>query len=160
RFTQSYHDIARKLQLGRPNDPQVDLCELVYDWLEEETNIQWLMILDNVDDVDTLHGRGQSEGPTKAIIDYLPRRLSAHKLLLVTTRNRDVAEELIDGGGPVTMGAFSPQQSRELLEAKIRRKQDLSDQKRMDRLLKTLAHMPLAITQAAAFMNRNGVSVS
>ena len=161
RFTQSYHEIARKLQLGGSNDPQVDVCELVCDWLEEEEQKQWLMILDNVDDVDALHGRAQNEGLAKAMIDYLPRRLSANKLLVVTTRDRDVAEELVDGGcgGPVIMGSFSQQQSQELLGAKMRCKQDLSNRELVDRLLKVLAHVPLAITQAAAFMNRNGVSV-
>ena len=161
RFTQSYHEIARKLQLGGSNDPQVDVCELVCDWLEEEEQKQWLMILDNVDDVDALHGRAQNEGLAKAMIDYLPRRLSANKLLVVTTRDRDVAEELVDGGcgGPVIMGPFSQQQSQELLGAKMRCKQDLSNRELVDRLLKVLAHVPLAITQAAAFMNRNGVSV-
>jgi tetratricopeptide (TPR) repeat protein len=162
RFTQSYHEIARKLQLGRPNDPQVDVCELVCDWLEEEEHKQWLMILDNVDDVDALHGRAQNEGLAKAMIDYLPGRLSANKLLVVTTRDRDVAEELVDGGcsGPVIIGPFSLQQSQELLGAKIRSKQDLLDRELVNRLFKALAHVPLAITQAAAFMNRNGISIS
>jgi tetratricopeptide (TPR) repeat protein len=162
RFAQSYHEIARKLQLGRSNDPQVDVCELVCDWLEEEEHKQWLMILDNVDDVDALHGRAQNDGLAKAMIDYLPGTLSANRLLVVTTRDRDVAEELVDGGcsGPVIIGPFSQQQSQELLGAKIRCKQDLLSRELVDRLLKALAHVPLAITQAAAFMNRNGVSVS
>ena len=140
----------------------MDVCELVCDWLEEEEHKQWLMILDNVDDVDALHGQAQNEGLAKAMIDYLPGRLSANKLLVVTTRDRDVAEELVDGGcgGPVIIGPFSQQQSQELLEAKMRCKQDLLNQELVDRLLKALAHVPLAITQAAAFMNRNGVSVS
>jgi hypothetical protein len=109
-----------------------------------------------VDDVDTLHGRGQNEGLAKAMIDYLPGILSANKLLVVTTRDRDVAEELVDCGysDPVIIGPFSQQQSHELLGAKMRRKQDLSNQELVDRLLKALAHVPLAITQAAAFMNR------
>jgi tetratricopeptide (TPR) repeat protein len=162
RFTQSYHGIARKLRLGGSNDPQVDVCELVCDWLEEEEQEQWLMILDNVDDIDALHGGAQNEGLAKPMIEYLPRRLSANKLLVVTTRDRDVAEELVDGdcGGPVIIGPFSQQQSQELLGAKMRHKQDLLNRELVDRLLKALAYVPLAITQAAAFMNRNGVSVS
>ena len=140
----------------------MDVCGLVCNWLEEEEQTQWLMILDNVDDADALHGRAQNEGLAKAMIDYLPRRLGANKLLVVTTRDRDVAEELIDGScdGPIIMGPFSQQQSQELLGAKMRCKEDLSNRELVDRLLKALAHVPLAITQAAAFMNRNGVSVS
>ncbi len=52
RFDQSYKDVARKLQLPRVDDPDVDVCELVSDWFNNDDNGHWLIILDNADNSD------------------------------------------------------------------------------------------------------------
>jgi hypothetical protein len=71
-----------------------------------------------------------------------------------------VAEELVGGSEPVMVYSFSPYESRALLELKVGLRDGVSDGEMMDRLVEVLGHVPLAITQAAAFMNRNGMSAS
>jgi hypothetical protein len=38
RFTQAYRDVARKVQLPGWEDPQVDVCKLVCEWLNVKTS--------------------------------------------------------------------------------------------------------------------------
>ena len=40
RFDQAYKDIARKMKLPRVDDPDVDVCELVSNWLSEDDSGQ------------------------------------------------------------------------------------------------------------------------
>ena len=50
RFEQAYRDIARRLNLPRWDDPNVDTLRIVSDWLNDEDHDGWLMVLDNADD--------------------------------------------------------------------------------------------------------------
>jgi hypothetical protein len=52
RFDQAYRDIARKLKLPRVDDTDIDACELLSDWLNDDGSGPWLMILDNADNRD------------------------------------------------------------------------------------------------------------
>ena len=85
RFDQAYKDIARKMKLPRVDDPDVDVCELVSDWLNEDDSGQWLMILDNADNPDLFFWPVDSEAPNqvsttkKPLIDYLPRTLNSRQ---------------------------------------------------------------------------------
>jgi hypothetical protein len=53
RFEEAYKDIAERLELPGRNDPKTDVLRLVRNWLSDESNGQWTMILDNVDDIET-----------------------------------------------------------------------------------------------------------
>ena len=60
RFQQGYKKIAKKLQLPGWDDPKTDVLQLVYEWLLDSQNGQWLMILDNVDETDIFFSNDQS----------------------------------------------------------------------------------------------------
>jgi len=160
---QAYRDIAQTLKLSGCNDSKIDPCELVFKWLNEDDSGDWLLILDNADDADLFFRSDVSsttETPTsRSLIDYLPRRLSPQRLLIITTRNRHLGEELVKGEICVEISPFSSQEARELLRSKLREDIDLLDTSSLERLLDVLGHIPLAITQAAAFMNRNSMSL-
>jgi hypothetical protein len=47
---QAYQDIARRLKLPGSEDPQIDTCHLVSNWLDEADGDRWLVIVDNADD--------------------------------------------------------------------------------------------------------------
>jgi tetratricopeptide (TPR) repeat protein len=160
---QAYQDVAQALKLPGCNDSKIDPCELVFKWLNEDDSGDWLLILDNADDTDLFFRSDVSsttETPTsRSLIDYLPRRLSPQRLLIITTRNRHLGEELVKGELCVEISPFSSQEARELLRSKLREDIDLLDTSSLERLLDVLGHIPLAITQAAAFMNRNRMSL-
>ena len=162
---QACHEIARSLQLPTYEDPKSDPCELVSRWLKEDDRT-WLLILDNADDADVIFASTEfHESPAtvtqthRPLIDYLPSILNPQKLLLVTTRNKRVGQDLAHGELCVEVPPFSCQEARALLRSKVKGATDFFDVSSTERLLEVLGHIPLAITQAAAFINHNGMTV-
>jgi nucleoside phosphorylase/Tfp pilus assembly protein PilF len=165
RFDQAYRDIARKMKLPRVNDPDVDVCELVSDWLNKEDSGQWLMILDNADNPDLFFWPVDSEAPTqvsmtkKPLIDYLPRTLNSKQSLVITTRNRQLGEDLSHGERCIEILPFALLEARVLLQLRAGITTDSWSSSDSEPLLEALGRIPLAITQAAAFMRRNKMSL-
>ena len=67
RFQESYKQIAAEVQLPGRDDPQVDVLQLVRNWLERQYKKTWLMIIDNVDDTQ-LFGQLQNR---KSLLEYM-----------------------------------------------------------------------------------------
>jgi hypothetical protein len=57
--------------------------------LSQESAGQWLLILDNVDDIDMLYKRACGDHRSLALIDYLPS--SRYGWIIFTTRTRKAA---------------------------------------------------------------------
>jgi tetratricopeptide (TPR) repeat protein len=167
RFVQGYRDISRQLRLPGHEDAQVDTCKLVSDWLDgDDHDAQWLLILDNADDADLFLPRARAvasaaelDTNTRSLMDYLPRRLHATRSMMVTTRNRDIGENLGEGKACIEVGPFSVDEAQALLRSKARRPIDGSDDGATQTLVEVLGCIPLAISQAAAYMNRNSMDV-
>ena len=175
RFTQAFQDIAGQLLLPGYNDPKVDACGLVCRWLDHDEHgdgngggRHWLMILDNADDANLfLHQRDPE--PTSAelavspacLVDSLLRPLNTRGFLLVTTRNRDVGEELARGEPCIEVNPFSNADAGALLQRKAQAgvMDERTTKEDVERLVYELGYIPLAITQAVAFMNRNKITV-
>lgn len=167
RFVQACQQMARRLRLPGCDDPKVDACELVVGWLAEEENPAWLLIVDNADDANLMLGllpsdepSGDEESLTKPLMDYLPRILDLSRRLLITTRNKDVADGLTQGAPAIPVGPFSLPEARLLLRRKITQEQAWPPEGMVQELLLLLACIPLAITQAAAFTNRNRMTIA
>ncbi|EED19716.1 kinesin, putative [Talaromyces stipitatus ATCC 10500] len=69
RFEQGYREVAAVAKSPGRDDPKCDVLELVKKWLSDETNGNWLMILDNADDVDLFFN---TLGDNMPLVDYLP----------------------------------------------------------------------------------------
>ena len=163
RFAQAYRDIADKVHLPGREDPQVDVCKLVYEWLNETEDVPWLVILDNADDVANFLPIGDemvAERTANSVFltRYVPTKLSHSQCLLITTRSRDIGEYLGHGQACVDVGPFSIEEAGNLLRAKVRVLQ--SNAPEVDKLAEILGRIPLAITQAAAFINRSKIGVA
>ncbi|EJT69191.1 hypothetical protein GGTG_13300 [Gaeumannomyces tritici R3-111a-1] len=113
---------------------------------------KWLLIVDNADDWDTLFGQDNGGG----INDYLPQ--SSGSRILFTTRSRKVATS-VAGNNIVDLSEMSRGEAREFLEKSLI-KTSLPPKNIINEFLEKLAHLPLAITQAAAYMNENQVSIA
>lgn len=160
-FLQACHDIARRLKLPACDEPKTDPCELVSKWLNEEDH-NWLMILDNVDNAELFFSSTESDVPSATVTqtqrplnDYLSSILNSHKSLLITTRSRLVGQDLAHGELCVEVPPLSGQEAKALLRLKVKGSTSSSDISSTERLLDVLGCIPLAITQAAAFINRN-----
>jgi hypothetical protein len=114
------------------------VLRLVSNWLCDEENSPRAMGLNNVDDIDTF---------SSGLAAYLPQ-----SPILVTSRSKDVATRLVGGYNNVNkVLATDNVQGLELLRVKLQgaeRGESAAD------LLHALHYLPLAITQAAAYINR------
>lgn len=143
------------------DDQKVDTLKLVYEWLSDEYSGEWLLIVDNADDAATFFGNRsaeitQGQENSKSLARYLPQ--SSKGSVLVTTRDKRVGERLAGREKPIEVLPMNASESMNLLRSRIA-EDDWSDVDAM-RLIGELAYLPLAITQAAAFISENGLTVS
>ncbi|EXJ78157.1 hypothetical protein A1O3_09318 [Capronia epimyces CBS 606.96] len=159
-FARDWLKIGQKLGIPGFGDDEADVKPLVQQRLNNSED-KWLLILDNADD-EWLWGRGLPQElllagsgvwprtPNRPLVSFLPRTMNGS--VLVTTRSRQVAtfiaeEEVVELRAP-------PQD--EAIDIFIKRLDRLDaalDQKTLVSLLIKLAFLPLAIVQAASFIN-------
>ncbi|OAA45326.1 kinesin light chain 3 [Beauveria brongniartii RCEF 3172] len=148
---QSYRSLANKLALPRRHDPETNILALVCDWLQRDDVAPWLLILDNADKLDTFFSQTE-EFP---IASYLPKRNNGK--VLITSRNLDVAERLTGGHKAIiSIPAMESDEALLLLQEKLTSGYDTATA--ID-LVRCLDYIPLAVNQAAAYINRRRISI-
>ncbi|KAF4436977.1 hypothetical protein FACUT_6014 [Fusarium acutatum] len=171
RFEEAYRSIAERLQLPRRNDPDVDVLGLVRDWLQTEEAGSWLMVLDNADDANLFYpihisGAKAVTGPAnentiartdqQPLAAYLPK--CCNGTILVTSRSMDAAERLTGSHKAIhRVSTMDDAQGFQLFRNKL--DGDFDKDAAAD-LLRALDYIPLAITQAAAYINRRAPRIS
>jgi tetratricopeptide (TPR) repeat protein len=159
RFEEAYRDIADRLQLPGRSDPKANVLRMVSDWLRDEANGRWVMVLDNVDDAETFfpsrkrqrdEADASAQIPQAPLAAYLPQ--SRNGAILVTSRSKDAAERLAGGYNKTKeVLAMDEGEGLQLLRNKLR---DPPVKESAVELLHALDCIPLAVTQAAAYINR------
>ena len=163
RYKQAYHDIAKRLSLPGWDDPKTDILKKVSEWLSDETHSTWLMILDNADDNDMFFSGSQDlpeGGKLAPLVGYLPR--TSNGFIVVTTRDTRVGRRLTDNHS-ISASPLDFREARQLLQFKLpddETRNEILVDKDVECLLQTLECLPLAITQAAAFISENSISVA
>ena len=139
------------------DDPKVDVLRLVRSWLCDESNGQWTMIVDNADDEavffdHTSQSRmaGGSDQPTEPLCDYLPQSPSGS--ILITSRSQAVAHKLT--GIHSSVIEVKPMDEDDALCLLHKKLGSAIAREEAVRLTQALDSMPLAITQAAAFIRQ------
>jgi tetratricopeptide (TPR) repeat protein len=142
---QAYTEIASKVGLRKSNKDE-DIRELIRQHFSSNKAGKWLMIVDNADDQELIFGDAEKPG----IEEYLPE--SEDGLILLTTRSRQVA---VDFAGPnvIEVQQMDPVEATYLIEKSLTRKDLIQDEAIITELLNYLTFLPLAITQAAAYLN-------
>ncbi|TVY72483.1 Kinesin light chain [Fusarium oxysporum f. sp. cubense] len=149
RVIEGFKSIADKVKLMGRNRPDADVLQLVFDWLSNVRNGKWLLVLDSADDSDVLlrsTSRGSDNG--RKLVEYLPQ--SPNGSILITTRNRDLAFRLI--GTSRDIHEIGPMTQEEALKLLKNRLGILSDANAAADLVRSLDLVPLAISQAAAYI--------
>ena len=158
RFEEAYKNIADRLGLPGRADPTINVLQLVYNWLCSDAGRRWIIILDNADDQTVFYPQtSQSQAMSvpsddtrnsrTALAAFLPQ--SQNGSILITSRNMDVARKLTGGNKDIiTIDTMNEHQALQLLRNKL---SDTLDE-RASELVFTLDYMPLAITQAAAYI--------
>ncbi|KAK4245726.1 hypothetical protein C7999DRAFT_42748 [Corynascus novoguineensis] len=161
RFRQGYALIAQECQIPGYDDPKTDVLPLVKKWLERKDGSQWLMVIDNADDMQIFFGK-QTEpvdnslsGHMGTVGRYIPD--CSHGAILVTTRNLQASSRLIKGKQPIKVGELNDEETVELLRTRL----DGIDATPGDlsALSSRLEHLPLALVQGAAFIQENDLTI-
>ncbi|MCJ1252082.1 hypothetical protein MMC30_009320 [Trapelia coarctata] len=152
RFLQAYREIARKMDIPLVNG---DVLDLVTEWFNDAGSRQWLLIIDNADDASTFFesrsASTQGRRDLKPLARYLPH--SNNGSILITTRDSRVGERLCNREKSIPVLPMKEAEAEALLRSKI--SEDAWAEGDARELIKELAYLPLAITQAAAFISEN-----
>jgi tetratricopeptide (TPR) repeat protein len=154
---QAYLEIGRQLQIPGLEEEQADVKKLVQSYLTGESAGRWLLIFDNADDMNMWIGSADNRDLSHGLIDYLPR--SRQGFLVFTTRSRKVAVKLsqhnVTEVAEMDEDVATQMLSNSLIDQKL-----LNNHRDTVKLLEQLTFLPLAIAQAAAYINENGVTLA
>jgi tetratricopeptide (TPR) repeat protein len=156
-FELAYREIATRLRLPGHADPNTNIKKLVKEALSADTSGRWLMIVDNADDPAVLSGPSDSDPKSPQLIDFLPHTYRG--VVVFTTRSRKAAR-MLTPSCMLGLTDMSHGEARELLTQHIADEVLLDDATAINQLLSILTYLPLAIVQAAAFINNNETSIS
>ncbi|KAI1187709.1 acyl transferase/acyl hydrolase/lysophospholipase [Nemania serpens] len=148
-FQQACAEAVKHLAIPVANHE--DSKEVLQRHLNSSQAGKWLLVIDNIDEMATL--LGSSDG-LDGIHRFLPD--SDNGRILFTTRFYDIATR-VAGDDTVELKAMNPEEAMSYLNEKMQL--DHQDHAAATDLLDQLAHLPLAITQAAAFIKRNRIAV-
>jgi hypothetical protein len=168
RFREGYRTIAERVKLPGWDQPDKDILKLVFNWLCDESNGNWVIIIDNADDVEVFtrslasSERGVSSTEqaesytTRYLVEFLPQ--SPNGSILITSRSRDAAFRLIGSYGDIIqVDPMGQDRALALLRNKLHGSFKQDD---AVALVDALDYMPLAITQAAAYISQRAPRVS
>ena len=150
----TYRNVAQQLGIPGSGEERADVKRLVQAHLSKESAGQWLLVFDNADDIDMWTAKPGTEQTSDHLIDYLPRNRQG--CIIFTTRDRKTAIKLAQQN-IIEVPEMDEDMATELLQ-KCLVNQDLVNNKQDTKaLLAQLTYLPLAIVQAAAYINENDI---
>ncbi|KAH7129018.1 P-loop containing nucleoside triphosphate hydrolase protein [Dactylonectria macrodidyma] len=152
-FVHDYQAIAQELGIDRSLDTEallVAVCRRI------ETQPKWALIIDNADDL-RLFGVGQTPGQTSGqttnLYKYVPRGT-----VLWTSRDERIVGTLIGARRGIPVARMTSIEAQNLLHV-TRNAQTSNEEDEIATLLEELQWLPLAVSQAGAYMRRTRTSV-
>ncbi|WP_262371484.1 tetratricopeptide repeat protein [Streptomyces sp. WAC01526] len=141
----AYAQAAEELLAAEPGDPERS-AQAFLRWLEPRPpgsapDCRWLVVLDDVADPGDVSGLW----PAK----------NAHGRTVVTTRRRDVAVP----GQRIDLGVFTPTEAAAYLLAFLVEHERYDDPGQIGALARELGYLPLALSQAAAYITDAGIPI-
>ncbi|PVI02224.1 hypothetical protein DM02DRAFT_702368, partial [Periconia macrospinosa] len=148
---QSIMEIARAMNI--PNSgPTANVLGSIRSWLEDSDNGRWVLVVDSVNDFQTIN-MPQVEGK---LTSYIPNCI--HGSVLLTTRDRKIATEFADKKGDEKVSALSQEESVGLLH-ELLDTDHLQDGTGVQELVRLLEYFPQTIVQAASFIRKNDINI-
>ncbi|KAK4678686.1 NB-ARC domain and tetratricopeptide repeat-containing NOD-like receptor [Podospora pseudoanserina] len=161
-FTQDYKVIAKRLGLADGlNGPE--LLMAVRERIEASPC--WLLILDNADNLAvfgvgrTQSGRdqGQDTEEKQSLYDFVPRGPAG--TVLWTSRDKRIRGSLVGGRRAINVASMTEGEAKILLETVMCREIAEEESHNAMALLAELDLLPLAVSQAAAYMGRTAIPI-
>jgi tetratricopeptide (TPR) repeat protein len=125
----------------------------------EERNGRWLLVLDNADDMNMFYpidtSTVQEGGEEVYLINYLPS--NSQGSILITTKDTTAGRSLANGREPIVIRSMTSDEGKDML---LSRAPSIHSDNCVEKLLTELEYIPLAISQAAAFIRENNIKAS
>lgn len=156
RFIEAYTSIARTCQIPGASAGGSDLLNKVKEWLgSSHQQHPWLMIVDNADDIEVFLERSGDAGYRAKMHKYLPS--SPNGSVLFTSRSKHAAVDLTEGRTLITITEPSPEECIDLIRGRL--PASTHTVKNISSLAKELGYLPLALSQAISYLQKNSLSV-
>ncbi|KAJ6008357.1 hypothetical protein N7540_012333 [Penicillium herquei] len=155
RCEESLRNLADRAKIPGRQDRNSNIFQLFGNWLQDGKIGKWILVLDNVDDDELLQKplttwmETQANTPTRPPLRYLLE--SSNGSIIVTSRNKGVALEI--AGHKKNLIDVQPMNSGEALLLLQKKLDESAESEELVRLVNELEFMPLAITQAASYIN-------
>jgi Tfp pilus assembly protein PilF len=151
RFQESFDQIGTMLGMQGIEDPSRNSKLLVHRKLMMNDVGPWLMIVDNADDNHLMYS-----DPNLA--RYIP--ICPHGCIIATTRDRQIAVSMTESRGAVEVPKMEPSESDQLVNKMMSTTEfSQKDKEDVKRLGHTLDYLPLAISQAAAYIHAKSLDI-
>lgn len=152
---QAYEQVAWQLGFTQFEIEKEDAKLLVQQRLSQPDSGPWLIIFDNADDWDMWAESSSHTG--KGLKGFLPR--SDQGTIVFTTRSRRVAHHLASTD-VIEIPEMDESRAISMLRNCLYNKELLHDLENTRILLERLTFLPLAIAQAASFINENDTNIA
>ena len=146
--------IAKEIGIPGYDDPEANPLKILKEWFEGDNSGLWLLVYDNVDDIDLMY-----DTKCGRLSDYFP--VSERGSILITSRNWQVGINFRAGPAVenvIRVTALDYTESLALMAA-ILGEDDLPETSKRRNLADELGGIPLAIVQAASFIQENESTV-
>ncbi|KAI9766297.1 MAG: hypothetical protein M1839_004928 [Geoglossum umbratile] len=158
RFEQGYREIANEVELPGRDDPRTDILRLVSEWLSDEKNGRWLIILDNADDDNVLFGLNMITEQSIQSNDVASRKMplasfipqTPNGSILATSRDSTTAMNLVGYDNVIPVEPMNEGDALALLKTRVPFGETSESEAKA--LIQALEYIPLAITHAAAYI--------
>ncbi|KAJ5801938.1 Acyl transferase/acyl hydrolase/lysophospholipase [Penicillium pulvis] len=154
---QAYRDIANNLGLDHFDPKKEDIKSVVQRHLSQRYSGRWLLIFDNADELAMWTEPTAKSKGGGALRGFLPK--SDQGAIIFTTRSNRVAQYLA-ATDVVQIGELDEQKATKVLKNCLINKSLLNDADSTKTLLENLTFLPLAIVQAASFINQNSMDIA
>ena len=151
----AYLNAARMLGIPGAKDDKADVKTLVRDHLSQESAGRWLLVFDNADDIGIW--TGESAGEPGRLKDHLPASPGRGSIIF-TTRDKKGATTLV-GKHVIKLAELDETGSKQLLRNHLEDADLLNNEDDTKALLTKLTYLPLAISQAASYINENSTTL-
>ncbi|KXG45118.1 uncharacterized protein PGRI_096050 [Penicillium griseofulvum] len=151
RLKDGFSEIAERLKIHGRQYPEANVFELVINWLNKQENGKWVLVLDNVvsEALPTDDGYQQLWGSLTS---------SENGSIIITTRNKGIALNYINENDAILIEPMDGLHAMSLMQKRSSVPLPEEDGQ-LQNLVQELNYMPMAITQAAAYINsRRSVS--
>ena len=156
-FYLSYRELARQLLLPGHNDPKEDPRRILKSWLDGTESGEWVLVLDSADNLVEFFPDSENTGncqtekcKSNGLAEFIPQ--GPDGTVIITTRDRELADRLTDYS--LAKNAMAQDAASQLFQkycpaAHCAQGHDES----VLQLLKELQCLPIAIVQAASYLN-------